>query len=136
MIVRLSKVQLRDRLSDDERPGTQPPDHSYKSPYAMIGGAGSLISYQAIPINELAMRRGDRVEATDSHVGWIDEFLVNPATMGITHLVMREGHLWSQKDVTIPVSQIDRIVDGTVHMRLSKQQIQELPALKVRLPGW
>jgi hypothetical protein len=128
-------------------PGDEFPDHyqvcadyplngAMLSPYAMIGGAGSLISYQAIPLNELAMSRGDRVEATDSHVGWIDEFLVNPETMGITHLVMREGHLWGQKDVTIPVSQIDRIVDGTVYVRLSKQQIQELPALKVRRRGW
>ncbi|MEA2235165.1 MAG: hypothetical protein QOD83_4981 [Solirubrobacteraceae bacterium] len=106
------------------------------SPYAMMGGEGNMISYQAIPLNELAMSRGDRVVATDRDVGRIDEFLVNPETMGITHLVMREGHLWGQKDVTIPVSQIARISDGTVYLRLSKQQIQELPTLKVRRQGW
>lgn len=128
-------------------PGDEFPDHyqvyadyplngAMLSPYAMIGGAGNLISYEAIPIDELAMSRGDRVEATDGHIGWIDEFLVNPETMGITHMVMREGHLWGQKDVTIPISQIDRIVDGTVYVRLSKQQLQELPALKVRRRSW
>jgi len=31
---------------------------------------------------------------------------------------------------------IDRITDGTVYLRLSKQQIEELPALKVRQCGW
>jgi hypothetical protein len=102
----------------------------------MMGDEEIAISYETIPLDELAMSRGDRVEATDGHVGRIDEFLVNPETMGITHLVMRTGHLWGQKDVTISVSLIDRITDGTVYLRLSKQQIEELPALKLRRWGW
>jgi hypothetical protein len=105
------------------------------SPYAMMEDEGITISYETIPLDELAMCRGDRVEATDGRVGRIDEFLVDPETMRITHLVMREGHLWGQKDVTIQVSQIDRITDGTVYLRLSKQQIEELPALKLRRWG-
>ncbi len=109
-----------------------PPTGAMLSPYAMIGDEGITISYETIPLDELAMSRGDRVEASDGRVGRIDEFLVNPETMAITHLVMREGHLWGQKDVTIPVVQIDRITEGTVYLRLSKQQIEELPALKVR----
>ena len=56
-----------------------------------------------IPPGELAVRRGTRVEATDGYVGKVDEFLVNPQNGNITHLVMREGHLWGQKDVTIPL---------------------------------
>jgi hypothetical protein len=31
---------------------------------------------------------------------------------------------------------IDRITDGSVYLRLSKQQIEKLPALKVRRWGW
>jgi hypothetical protein len=78
----------------------------------------------------------DHVEAADGRVGRIDEFLVNPETMAITHLVMREGHLWGQKDVTIPIVQVDRITEGTVYLWLSKQQIEQLPALRVRRWGW
>ena len=60
------------------------------------------VEYQQIPPGELAVRRGTRVEATDGYVGHVDEFVVNPENGHITHLVMREGHLWGQKDVIIP----------------------------------
>jgi hypothetical protein len=105
------------------------------SPYASMWQEGITVSYQTIPIDELAMSRGDSVEATDGRVGRIDEFLVDPTTMRITHLVMRTGHVWGQKDITIPLVQIDRITDGSVYLRLNKRQIEQLPALKVRRWG-
>lgn len=37
----------------------------------------------------------------------------------ITHLVLRESHLWGQKDVTIPVSEIDRMEDNVVYHKLN-----------------
>ena len=85
-----------------------------------------------IPADELAIRRGARVEAVDGHVGRVDEFLVNPSNDQISHLVMREGHLWGQKDVTIPVSQIDHYQDNTVYLKLNKQDIEKLPSIPVR----
>lgn len=90
------------------------------------------VEHKQIPLGELAVKRGARVEATDGHVGQMDEFLVNPENEHITHLVMREGHLWGQKDVTIPVSEIDRISGNTVYLKLDKQQIEALPAIPIR----
>ena len=84
-----------------------------------------------IPPGELAVRRGTRVEATDGFVGKVDEFLVNPENGHITHLVMREGHLWGQKDVTIPLSAMAESRDGTVFLRLDKHQIESLPTVPV-----
>jgi sporulation protein YlmC with PRC-barrel domain len=72
------------------------------------------------------------VEATDGHVGQVDEFLVDPTNEHITHLVLREGHLWGQKDVTIPVSQIDRIEQDVVYLKLDKHGIEKLPSVPVR----
>jgi hypothetical protein len=46
--------------------------------------------------------------------------------------VLREGHLWGQKDVTIPVSQIERIEEDAVHLKLDKRSIEALPAIPVR----
>ena len=85
-----------------------------------------------IPAGELAIRRGARVEASDGHAGRVDEFLINPLNDHISHLVMREGHLWGQKDVTIPVSQIDHFADNTVYLKLNKKEISELPAIPVQ----
>jgi sporulation protein YlmC with PRC-barrel domain len=88
-----------------------------------------------IPFNELAIRRGARVEATDGHIGRVDEFLIDPTNDSITHLVMREGHLWGQKDVTIPVSQIDHYEENTVYLKLTKEDIEKLPGIPV-LHSW
>lgn len=90
------------------------------------------ITHQRIPHGELAVHRGARVEATDGHVGRVDEFLVDPVDTHITHLVLREGHLWGQKDVTIPVSQIDRIEEDTVYLKLDKHSVEALPAIPIR----
>jgi hypothetical protein len=90
------------------------------------------VERQQIPPGELAVRRGAGVEATDGHAGRVDEFLVNPETEHITHLVMREGHLWGQRDVTIPLSAIDRFDEDRVYLKLDKQEIEALPTIPIR----
>jgi sporulation protein YlmC with PRC-barrel domain len=85
------------------------------------------VEHQQIPPGELAVRRGTRVEATDGYVGRVDEFVVNPKNGHITHLVMREGHLWGQKDVILPLSAMGDIRDDTVFLKLDKHQIESLP---------
>jgi len=85
---------------------------------------------QQIPPGELTVRRGTRVEATDGYVGKVDEFVVHPDTGHITHLVMREGHLWGKKDVIIPLSALKPMGDtheDTVFLNLDKHQIESLP---------
>jgi sporulation protein YlmC with PRC-barrel domain len=85
------------------------------------------VEHMQIPPGELAVRRGTRVEATDGYVGKVDEFVVNPANGHITHLVMREGHLWGKKDVIIPLSAMGDTREDTVFLKLDKRQIESLP---------
>ena len=85
------------------------------------------VNVQQILPGELAVRRGTRVEATDGYVGKVDEFVVNPENNCITHLVMREGHLWGQKDVIIPLSALGDTRNDTVFLKLDKHQIETLP---------
>jgi sporulation protein YlmC with PRC-barrel domain len=90
------------------------------------------VEHRRIPLGELAIKRGARVQATDGHVGRVDELLVDPKSEHISHLMMREGHLWGQRDVALPVSEIDRVEDDVVYLKLNKQQIGALPAIPVR----
>jgi sporulation protein YlmC with PRC-barrel domain len=101
-------------------------------PYVLAEGMATPVEHEHIPPGELVVRRGAGVEAADGHAGQVDEFLVDPANGHITHLVLREGHLWGQKDVTIPVAQIDRIEDGTVYLKLDKESIGALPAIPIQ----
>lgn len=87
---------------------------------------------QQIPAGEMSVCRGTRVEATDGYVGHVDEFMVNPENGSITHLVMREGHLWGQKDVIIPLSAMGDTKDDTVFLKIDKHQIEALPTFPVQ----
>jgi sporulation protein YlmC with PRC-barrel domain len=87
---------------------------------------------RAIPPGELAVRRGTQVRATDGRIGRVDEFVVDPQSGNITHLCMREGHLWEGKQVCIPVSAIDRIQEKTVHLKIDKEAVAALPPIPTR----
>ncbi len=104
----------------------------FLQPYTVPAVAGIVLEHEKIPPGELAVRRGSSVEASDGYVGTVDEFIVEPEQYHITHLVLRKGHLWDPRDVTIPVGQIDRIAERTVLLKLSKAQIGALPAVKVK----
>jgi sporulation protein YlmC with PRC-barrel domain len=91
-----------------------------------------ILEHERVPANELSIRRSAEVMATDGRVGRVDEFLIEPESEEITHLVLREGHLWGQKDITIPISQIDRIEKDTVYLKVDKSYIESLPAIPIR----
>jgi sporulation protein YlmC with PRC-barrel domain len=90
------------------------------------------IKHEQIPPGELAVRRGAQVIAKDGPVGRVDEFLIDPASGSVTHVILREGHLWGQKDVVIPVSQIDHVMENSVYLKLDKKRIESLPAVPVK----
>jgi hypothetical protein len=87
------------------------------------------VETKRVPMGELAIKRGTPVEATDGEVGHVDEFLVDPCCEHVTHLVLREGHLWGRRDISIPVDQIERMEEGTVYLKLSKREIEALPEI-------
>jgi hypothetical protein len=43
-----------------------------------------------------------------------------------------EGHLWGKKEVTIPVSAIDRIAEDTVYLKRDQKTVEALPSEPVR----
>ncbi len=66
-----------------------------------------------------------------SNIPIVDEFVVNPENGHITHLVMREGHVWGQKDVIIPISAMGEPRQDIVFLKLDKRQIETLPTFPV-----
>ena len=87
---------------------------------------------RAIPPGELAVHRGARVRATDGRIGQVGQFLVDPDSGNITHLCLREGHLWEGKQVCIPVSAIDSIREKVVHLNIDKDTVAALPSIDIR----
>lgn len=86
---------------------------------------------ERVPENELALSRRTRVEATDGEVGRLGQLVVGPGSGRITHLVLKEGQLWTRKDVAVPASLVDRLDEGTVHLNLDRQSVEALPRMSI-----
>ena len=110
------------------------PEYEAHAPYmlhAYVVPRWIATKHQSIPRGELGIRRGAQVTTTDGKVGRVDEFVIEPASGDISHLVMRDGHLWGQEEVAFPVSAIARIEANTVFLKLDKEGVEALPAVPV-----
>lgn len=91
-----------------------------------------LIEDERIPPGEMAVRRGADVEATDGHIGRVDEFIIEPTDGHITHIVVRKGHLWNQKESIIPLLAIAEMAEDFVRLKLDKKAVKSLPTIPVK----
>jgi len=96
---------------------------------AMGTGPRAIIS-DVVPDGEVEVRRGEHVNATDGAIGRVQGLVVDPSDHSVTHVLLDEGHLWGKKRVAIPISAVTRVDDG-VHLALSKQEVEDLPAVEV-----
>ncbi|MGH9044623.1 MAG: PRC-barrel domain-containing protein [Acidimicrobiales bacterium] len=92
-------------------------------------GGPSVVTYEKIPAGEVDVRRGDHVHATDGHIGRVQGLVVDPADHGVTHILLDEGHLWGQKEVAIPIGAVGSVEGDGAHLKLSKDEVRDLPAL-------
>ena len=102
----------------------------YGWPYVVLATLVMPVKHKHIPSGERVVRQGTQVKAADGYVGRVDEFLLDPTSERITHLVLRKNLLWNQKAFTIPVSGIDRLGEETVCLKLDKQAIESLSAVQ------
>jgi len=86
-----------------------------------------------IPRNELPVNHGTRVYSADGYaIGTVDEFFIDQNGGHVSYLILREGHIFGQKDVFIPVTEIETIMESDIHLKLDKENIEQLPAIPVR----
>ncbi len=114
-------------------------DHYLAWPFVMAAPGFANEHLDEIPVNwenlapnQIAVRRGAGVQARDGYVGRVDELLVNSNTMQVAFLVLREDHIFAHRDITIPISQIQRADEDTVYLKLDQKSIGELPAVPVK----
>jgi hypothetical protein len=94
------------------------------------GKVSQTVTVDTIPLGEVAVRRGEPVHAVDGPIGHVDGLVIEPGNDHVTHVLLQEGHLWGRKEVAIPISAVTGDEDG-ITLRLSKQQIQDLPPVDV-----
>jgi hypothetical protein len=92
------------------------------------------VTYDKIPLGEVAVRRGDQVHATDGSIGRVQGLVIDPGDHHVTHVLLQEGHLWGRKEVAIPISAMTGISNDGIRLKLTKQEVQDLPAVDIDHP--
>jgi sporulation protein YlmC with PRC-barrel domain len=91
------------------------------------------VTYDAVPLDEVEVRRGEHVHATDGHIGKVQGLVIDPDSRHVTHVLLQEGHLRGRKEVAIPIRAVTGIDDG-IRLNLTKQQVQDLPPVDIHHP--
>jgi sporulation protein YlmC with PRC-barrel domain len=93
------------------------------------GNASVPVTFDTLPVDEVAVRRGDRVHATDGRIGHVEGLVVDAATRHVTHVLLQEGHLWGRKEVAIPIASVASVDDDGIRLTITKQEVEDLPAV-------
>lgn len=122
------------------------PGHALSWPYYGLGiGGGGVggfglanvsqpVTYDKIPLGEVAVRRGQQVHATDGDIGRVQGLAIDPRDHQVTHVVLQEGHLWGRKDVAIPITAVIA-VDTGIRLNITKREVQDLPPVDLDHPN-
>ena len=99
-----------------------------------LGSVPPVVTYETLPLGEVAVRRGERVHATDGEIGRVQGLVINPRDHRVTHVLLQEGHLWGRKEVAIPIGAVTGVED-VIRLNITKQEVQDLPPVDVDHPN-
>ena len=74
-------------------------------------GRRQYVTEDSVPLGEDEVGPGEHVHATDGYIGQVRGFVIDPASHHVTHVLLREGHLWGRKEVAIPISAVTLVDD-------------------------
>jgi sporulation protein YlmC with PRC-barrel domain len=97
------------------------------------GGAAvpPAITYDTVPAGEVEVRRGDHVHAADGSIGHVQGLVIDRGSAHVTHVLLREGHLWGRKEVAIPISAVTAVEADGIRLSLTKQEVGDLPPVDI-----
>jgi sporulation protein YlmC with PRC-barrel domain len=117
---------------EDRYPGYDA-DETLLWPY--FGANTSLpVTFDALPVGEVAVRRGEQVHATDGHIGRVQGLVVDRGSHHVTHVLLEEGHLWGRKEVAVPITAVRTVGEDGIRLGISKKEVQDLPAVELDRP--
>ena len=88
-----------------------------------------------LPIGEVSVQRGEKVYATDGLIGEVEGLIADRDSFHVSHVLLKEGHLFSRKDVAIPIGAVRAVDADGIQLSMSKHDVGDLPAVGFRHPG-
>jgi sporulation protein YlmC with PRC-barrel domain len=99
-----------------------------------LGNTSQPVTSDTLPAGEVAVRRGQRVQATDGEIGKVQGLVIDPRNRHVTHVLLEEGHLWGRKEVAIPISAVVSVKDG-IMLNIAKEDVENLEPVDVDHPN-
>jgi sporulation protein YlmC with PRC-barrel domain len=99
-------------------------------PYYALNTSGATlpVTYDKLPLGEVAVRRNDSVKTTDGEIGRVQGIVIDPRDHHVTHVLLQEGHLWGREEVAIPISAVIDF-ESEIRLNITKQNVKDLPRL-------
>jgi len=92
-----------------------------------LAPSGWTVERPATPEGYVALVGHESVLATDGKVGRVDGVLADRHTGRVTHLLLRQGHLWGTREVQVPAGMVAQYEEGQVALSVDKATIGALP---------
>jgi hypothetical protein len=124
--VRLRCTQAEfEELEAAEKTEFSPGTGGYGVPQALV--------QDTVPMGDVAVHPGEPVHATDGDIGRVRGFLVDSRNHEVTHVLLREGHMWGAKEVAIPIRAVTRF-GPVIQLNIPKEEVKDLPPVGPDLP--
>jgi len=101
----------------------------------IAAAAPHVVTHDAVPLNEVEIRRGDHVHATDGSIGRVQGLVIEPETHHVTHVLLQEGHLWGRKQVAIPIRAVSAVEPEGIRLSISRSEVEDLPPVTLDGPA-
>jgi uncharacterized protein YrrD len=79
-----------------------------------------------VPLGELAVHQGARVQATDGLVGCVTGLRIEPTSRRIKQLLIEQGLPWDRRQMVVPIQQIAQGEENVVYLKLDKHSLDAL----------
>lgn len=101
----------------------------------IAAAAPHVVTHDAVPLDEVEIRRGDHVHATDGSIGRVQGLVIEPANHHVTHVLLQEGHLWGRKQVAIPIRAVSGVEPEGIRLSMSRSEVEDLPPVMLDSPA-
>jgi len=109
-------------------------DETMLWPY--YGGNSTVpVAVDTLPAGEVSVQRGEDVHAVDGRVGEVEGLVMDASSHRVSHFVLKEGHLFGHKDVTVPLAAVSSVDEDGIRLSITKREVDDLPAVGFRRPG-
>ena len=110
------------------------PDDMLLWPY--FGGNASVpVVVDTLPVGEVAIERDAEVNASDGRIGKVEGLVVDGGNHHVSHIVLKEGHLFGRKQVAIPIAAVKSVDETGVALSIPRHEVDDLPAVDLPRPG-